>query len=49
MKTILLSQRKERDDLLAQSYISRHTMLNTDELLNSHLTIHVLPATEWLK
>ena len=37
MKTILLSQRKERDDLLAQSYISRHTMLNTDELLNSHL------------
>ncbi len=37
MKTILLSQRKERDDLLAQSYISRHTTLNTDELLNSHL------------
>ena len=37
MKTILLSQRKARDDLLAQSYISRHTMLNTDELLNSHL------------
>lgn len=37
MKTILLSQRKERDDLLAQSYISRHTMLKTDELLNSHL------------
>ena len=37
MKTILLSQRKERDDLLAQSYISRHTMFNTDELLNSHL------------
>ncbi len=37
MKTILLSQRKERDDLLAQSYISRHTMLSTDELLNSHL------------
>ncbi len=37
MKTILLSQRKERDDLLAQSYISRHTRLSTDELLNSHL------------
>ena len=37
MKTILLSQRKERDDLLAQSYISRHTTLSTDELLNSHL------------
>ena len=37
MKTILLSQRKERDDLLAQSYISRYTTLSTDELLNSHL------------
>lgn len=37
MKTILLSQRKERDDLLAQNYISRHTTLSTDELLNSHL------------
>ena len=37
MKTILLSQRKERDDLLAQNYISRHTTLNTDDLLNSHL------------
>ncbi len=37
MKTILLSQRKERDDLLAQSYIRRHTTLSTDELLNSHL------------
>ncbi len=37
IKTILLSQRKERDDLLAQSYISRHTTLSTDELLNSHL------------
>lgn len=37
MKSILLSQRKERDDLLAQNYISRHTTLNTDDLLNSHL------------
>ena len=37
MKTILLSQRKERDDLLARNYIHRHTTLNTDELLNSHL------------
>ena len=38
MKTILLSQRKERDDLLARNYIRRHTTLNTDELLKSHLT-----------
>ena len=37
MKTILLSQRKERDDLLAQNYISRHITFNTDELLSSHL------------
>ena len=37
MKTILLSQRKERDDLLAQNYISRHITLNADELLSSHL------------
>ena len=37
MKTILLSQRKERDDLLAQNYIARHTSVNTDDLLNSHL------------
>ena len=37
MKTILLSQRKERDDLLAQSYISRHTTLDMNDLLNSHL------------
>ncbi len=37
MKTILLSQRKERDDLLAQNYIARHTSVNTEELLHSHL------------
>lgn len=37
MKTILLSQRKERDDLLAQNYIARHTSINTDDLLKSHL------------
>jgi hypothetical protein len=37
MKTILLSQRKERDDLLAQNYIGRHTNFNTDDLLSSHL------------
>ena len=37
MKTILLSQRKERDDLLARNYIRRHTTLNTDELLKSQL------------
>ena len=37
MKTILLSQRKERDDLLAQSYIARRTSVNIDDLLKSHL------------
>ena len=37
MKTILLSQRKERDDLLAQHYISRHTKSSIDDLLSSHL------------
>ena len=37
MKTILLSQRKERDDLLAQNYIARHTSVNMDDLLKSHL------------
>lgn len=37
MKTILLSQRKERDDLLAQNYIARHTSVNTEDLLKSHL------------
>ena len=37
MKTILLSQRKERDDLLAQNYITRHTSVNTEDLLQSHL------------
>ena len=37
MKTILLSQRKERDDLLAQKYIIRHTSVDMNELLKSHL------------
>ena len=37
MKTILLSQRKERDDLLAQNYIARHTSVDTEDLLKSHL------------
>ena len=37
MKTILLSQRKERDDLLAQSYIARRILVNIDDLLKSHL------------
>lgn len=37
MKTILLSQRKERDDLLAQNYIARHTSVNIEDLLKSHL------------
>ena len=37
MKTILLTQRKERDDLLAQNYITRHTSVNIEDLLNSHL------------
>ena len=37
MKTILLSQRQERDDLLAQNYIHRHTSINTKDLLGSHL------------
>lgn len=37
MKTILLSQRKERDDLLAQNYIARHTAVDPEDLLRSHL------------
>lgn len=37
MKTILLSQRRERDDLLSQQYIARHTSVNTEDLLKSHL------------
>jgi hypothetical protein len=38
MKTTLLNQRKERDELLSRQYLSRHTKYNVDELLDNRLT-----------
>lgn len=35
MKTILLNQRKERDELLARPYLQRNTKYSTEELLSS--------------
>lgn len=37
MKTILLNQRKERDELISRPYLSRHISYDEDTLLGSHL------------
>ena len=37
MKTIVLNQRKERDELLSRPYLRRRSSQDTDMLLNSHL------------
>ncbi|MBO4826483.1 MAG: ATP-binding protein [Prevotella sp.] len=37
MKTIILNQRKERDELLSRPYLTRRNNLDTDILLSSHL------------
>jgi predicted AAA+ superfamily ATPase len=37
MKTIVLSQRKERDELLSRPYLTRRSNHDEDMLLNSHL------------
>lgn len=37
MKTSILNQRKERDELLSRSYLIRQTSLNNEQLLGSHL------------
>lgn len=37
MKTIILNQRKERDELLSRSYLTRRSGLDIDMLLNSSL------------
>lgn len=37
MKTIVLNQRKERDELLSRPYLTRRTSQDSDTLLNSHL------------
>lgn len=37
MKTIILNQRKERDELLSRPYLIRHMVQNTDLLLGSNL------------
>lgn len=37
MKTILLNQRKERDELLSRPYLSRRNSQDNDVLLSSHL------------
>lgn len=37
MKTILLNQRKERDELISRPYLSRHINYDEDALLGSHL------------
>ena len=37
MKTIVLNQRKERDELLSRPYLTRRISQNSDTLLNSHL------------
>jgi hypothetical protein len=37
MKTIILNQRKERDELLSRPYLTRRSNQDTDMLLSSHL------------
>lgn len=37
MKTIIQNQRKERDELLSRSYLTRRNTQDADTLLNSHL------------
>lgn len=37
MKTILLNQRKERDELMSRAYLMRRTCQDTELLLSSHL------------
>ena len=37
MKTILLNQRKERDELMSRAYLMRRTSQDTELLLSSHL------------
>lgn len=37
MKTIILNQRKERDELLSRTYLTRRNNQNVDLLLSSHL------------
>ena len=37
MKTIILNQRRERDELLSRPYLTRRNRQDTDLLLNSHL------------
>ena len=37
MKTIVLNQRKERDELLSRPYLTRRSSQDSDTLLNSHL------------
>lgn len=37
MKTIILSQRKERDELLSRTYLTRHSKHEDELLLDSHL------------
>ena len=37
MKNIILNQRKERDELLSRTYLTRRNGQSVDTLLNSHL------------
>ena len=37
MKNIILNQRKERDELLSRSYLTRHTSIDSELLLSSQL------------
>ena len=37
MKTIILNQRKERDELMSRPYLIRRSVQDTDMLLSSHL------------
>lgn len=37
MKTVLLNQRRERDELLSRSYLMRHTSVDNEQLLASSL------------
>ena len=41
MKTTILNQRAERDELMSRPYQQRHTKYNTDELLQNPICLHV--------
>ena len=47
MKTIILNQRKERDELMSRPYLIRKSIQDTDLLLSSHLIKLITVLDGW--